>query len=469
MDIVRGIELAGHLVIREELEAYVRRQQAIARAHDNKPNAEANDHGMAYAQYLAHIVHRYQVQFMFGMWAEPLLTLPTRPVDGRVACLNEILNLPFLHYWPVSPDRFYPEGVLHSIVRKRLIGPYHFHLTHNQSDGPAFRNGFGFSNIAIVPPGIDEATYRPWKRPASGDKKEYDLAINCSREDVKPTPFMLEQLKRDEPSIIGIQRDQLSSARADIVKAFATLSGVSGGLASDITDALIDEQLKDPERSLDDKLIAVVTDRLAQGRQAVEGLAKDIAVRGRVNRSLQSSEMWRRPFYAAYMAQRFKCLLIGDSDLEGWEIKADRVGFVPHYEMARQYGRAIAGLNVSRRFDAHGQTAKCFEIAGSGAVLLQQQRKGFEQLYDDGKECLVFDTPQQAAGLLQELLDDPDRRVGIAQHGFERTISQHRWMTRMGALLKALEPKLLEVTQNAPVPFDASTEQPAEVAPSETV
>ena len=461
LDMIRGMELAGHLVIREQLDAYVRLQQSVVKAHGNKPSKESREHSIAYAQYLTHIVRRHQIQLMFGMWAEPLLTLPEKPVGDRIALVNELLGIPFLHYWPISPDRIYTEGILKSIARRRLVGRYHFHLTHNQSDIPAFQHSFGFENVLVTPPAIDEATYRPW-REIKAEPAEYDLAINCSREDIRPTPFMLEQLERDEPSTEGIRRDQLESARGELVKSFNSLPGVSADLASDLTNSLIDEQLRDAQRSLDEKLAAVISSRLPQAKGAVEALVRDIAIRGRVNRLLQTSEMWRRPFYAAYLSRRFKCLIMGDSDLDGWGVKGDHLGYVAHYELARNYGRAAAGLNVSRQYDAVGFNAKPFEIAGSGALLLQRRRRGFDSLYKDGEECLVFRQPQEAAALLQDLLKNHERRVKLIRAGVERTMMEHRWMSRMGRLLDRIEHRLIEVSQNSPIPFESITDEKKE-------
>jgi spore maturation protein CgeB len=466
LHMIRGMELAGHLVIREQLDAYVRLQQTVAKAHQNRPSPEARDHGIAYAQYLTHTVRRHQIQLIVGMWAEPLLTLPERAVGDRFALFNELLGVPFLHYWASSPDRIYPETVLRSIVRRRMTGRYHFHLTHNQSDIPAFRSGLGFSQIIVVPPAVDEATFRPW-RPASNNEREFDLAINCSRDDTRPTPFMLEQLERDEPSTEGIRRDQLNTVRSDLVKLLNALSSVSTDLGQELADALIDEQLRDAQRSLDEKMTAAIENRLAHAKPATDGLVQDIAARGRINRLLQTSEMWRRPFYAAYLSRRFKCLLMGDSEFEGWDVRGERLGYVAHYELARNYSRAVAGLNVSRQFDAEGVNSKAFEIAASGTVLLQRYRKGFEQLYQDGKECLVFRQPAEAAEKLQQLLDDSDLRQQLATSGVDRTMAQHRWMSRMNRLLDSLEHRVLEVMENAPVPFAVTPANKAEEPESE--
>jgi spore maturation protein CgeB len=146
-------------------------------------------------------------------------------------------------------------------------------------------------------------------------------------------------------------------------------------------------------------------------------------------------------------------------------VGGDRLGYVAHYELARNYGRAVAGLNVSRQHDALGINSKTFEIAGSGAVLLQRYRKGVEQLYDDGRDCFFFREPQEAAQRLQQLLDDPDLRQEMAASGVAKTMAQHRWMSRMNRLLDSLEHHVIEVIQNAPIPFDM---RPGVAAPGQT-
>jgi glycosyltransferase involved in cell wall biosynthesis len=468
LDLIRGIELAGHTVIREEADAYVRLQHAIAHANDNRPTPASAEHGAAYAQYLAHVVTRRQIDVMIGVWAEPMLTMPWQESDGRFIAFSEMLRVPFIHYWPVSPDRAYPETVLQSIAGRRLVGSYHYHLSHNRSDGHAFTRSFGFRNVLIIPPGIDEAVFMPWRKPSAEDEKEYDLAICCDGDDVRPTPFMLEQLRRDQPSLKGIRRDRLSSVRADMVKSFSSLNGVSDSLASELTDALCDEQLADPERSLD-QMLDVVTRRLSQARPAIDGLSRNLGVRGRIHRALQGSETWRRPFYAAYLSRRFKCLIVGDSALDGWDVQGDRVGHVPHYELPRYLSKCLAGLNVSRRLDAHGMNSKSFEIAASGAVLMQRHRKEIDTVFRDGRECLIFTSPDQAAELLTDLKKDRRRAAEIATAASERTARHHRWSIRMGGLLKALEPQLLALRAGETPEMKPTAEVEAAAEPGEDV
>lgn len=89
---------------------------------------------------------------------------------------------------------------------------------------------------------------------------------------------------------------------------------------------------------------------------------------------------------------------------------------------------------------------RMFETTGMGAVLVTENKSNLNQLFEVGTEVVGYDSPNEAASLIRDLLLDPRRIDEIARRGQQRTLGQHTYEKRaiqLGELLhNALKEKL---------------------------
>jgi hypothetical protein len=94
----------------------------------------------------------------------------------------------------------------------------------------------------------------------------------------------------------------------------------------------------------------------------------------------------------------------------------------------------------------HGEVAgpyavnmRMFESTGSGALLVTENKTNLSDLFEPGKEVLAYDTPQQAAQLARDVLDDPVRLDSIALAGQTRTLETHTYTVRASQVTEIFE------------------------------
>ncbi len=84
------------------------------------------------------------------------------------------------------------------------------------------------------------------------------------------------------------------------------------------------------------------------------------------------------------------------------------------------------GLNV--HIDAARDNAgnmRLFETTGMGACLLTDRKNNIDELYEDGKEIIVFNNPADAVDKLRWLISNPNVCESVAVAGQARTIREH--------------------------------------------
>ena len=140
---------------------------------------------------------------------------------------------------------------------------------------------------------------------------------------------------------------------------------------------------------------------------AVDALIKDLAVYVKVTDTIRQIETWERPFMVAYLSRHVNCLRLGQQSYNAWGIEGDASGFVEYERQSEVYAKGRFALNVMRWQDDIGVNSKVFEITACGAACLQAYRGGIDELFEDGKEILVFKTPGEARQQLAEALSTP--------------------------------------------------------------
>jgi spore maturation protein CgeB len=95
-------------------------------------------------------------------------------------------------------------------------------------------------------------------------------------------------------------------------------------------------------------------------------------------------------------------------------------------DMYSKLAETRIGLNV--HIDAAGENAgnmRLFEVTGMGACLLTDRKQNLAEIYEDGKEIIVFDSPSDAVYKMKWLISNPDICEKIAAAGQARTIREH--------------------------------------------
>jgi Glycosyl transferases group 1 len=152
---------------------------------------------------------------------------------------------------------------------------------------------------------------------------------------------------------------------------------------------------------------------------------------------LYKCRAWLRHFVPAYLAKYFRVGIFG-GDWTGMNCIRGQWGtngWVDLADMPKVLAKGKVTLNLSANYDEEGITAKPFEIAASGAVMLHNEATGLGDFFELGREAFSFATPKEAREITSELLNDPERRrsVGIAARA--RLEKDHSWDSRLTRLL----------------------------------
>lgn len=112
-------------------------------------------------------------------------------------------------------------------------------------------------------------------------------------------------------------------------------------------------------------------------------------------------------------------------------------------EMFELLGRSKIVIN------RHGSIAgnyavnmRMYEATGMGAALITENKSNLATLFEPGAEVLAYGSPQEAAELAANLLDDPGRLDRIAAAGQARTLGSHTYAHRARMLADLMEAAL---------------------------
>jgi glycosyltransferase involved in cell wall biosynthesis len=421
LDMVQGVRDLGHEVLQLEL-GPVRDTFVALRRQGESAMARGGD-------LIHELIERNGVDLTMAMWSNGVHGLPIcHQPDGTSLSLLERHGHPLLFYWWDAPH-WASEGQELDYVPSGLYGGEHqFHCINNPGTASEM-SMMGFRNVIPQPNGVNPDRFRP----QPGIRQDYDLVFISGSGDPPPTPVMLEELKRDEPDVDRIRRDVAASL----------------GPALDRLAAGFDEPVQQPMRRLLDGIVearlsarhrpALVHLREALRRwpdlaPAADTLVRDVHRYVRVMSTIRGMEEWERPFLVAYLSRHFRCLRVGQQAYDAWGVEGDATGFVDYDRQSEVYARGRVALNVSRWQDDVGVNSKIFEITATGVACLQAYRGGVEELFEAGREILVFRSPGEARERLAEALAS-GRVEELAAAGRQRTLRDHTWAARMDRVL----------------------------------
>lgn len=87
----------------------------------------------------------------------------------------------------------------------------------------------------------------------------------------------------------------------------------------------------------------------------------------------------------------------------------------------------------------YANNMRLFEATGVGSLLLTDNKKNISNLFDVGKEIIVYNSPGECLELIDFYLKNDTERQKIALAGQNRTLSEHTWLQKMGELVDIIQ------------------------------
>lgn len=107
--------------------------------------------------------------------------------------------------------------------------------------------------------------------------------------------------------------------------------------------------------------------------------------------------------------------------------KGIEVDMTPRW--GREYHQAIQDADVVLNIHGDGITeasnVRLFEVTGAGSLLLTDDLKGIEKLFEVGFECLTFSNKEHLVKIISVLRNSPGYVKFVAKNGQKRTLKEH--------------------------------------------
>jgi spore maturation protein CgeB len=144
----------------------------------------------------------------------------------------------------------------------------------------------------------------------------------------------------------------------------------------------------------------------------------------------------------------------GDLPLEVWGYGGERLpadsalrrayrGSAWGIEMYRVLAQSEMVVNRHIRFaEGFANNMRLFEATGTGALLLTEDAPNLAELFEPGREVVIYDGPDDLMDKLNHYLEHDDERRAIAAAGQARTLRDHTYAQVMARLARILEARL---------------------------
>jgi len=103
---------------------------------------------------------------------------------------------------------------------------------------------------------------------------------------------------------------------------------------------------------------------------------------------------------------------------------------------------AASKITINRHIDVaenYANNMRLFEATGCGALLITDYKDNLNELFEIGKEVVVYRTPEECAALINYYLANPHEAEMIAKAGQARTLRDHTYALRMAQTAEILE------------------------------
>ena len=114
-------------------------------------------------------------------------------------------------------------------------------------------------------------------------------------------------------------------------------------------------------------------------------------------------------------------------------------GFAHGDVYRRATRRARFAINLVRRANRDGHVMRTFEVPACGGCLLTERTDDHGRFFDEGRDALFFDSPEDLVAQASALTADDARRRVIAAAGHDRvTRERHTYRDRLDLILQAV-------------------------------
>jgi spore maturation protein CgeB len=99
--------------------------------------------------------------------------------------------------------------------------------------------------------------------------------------------------------------------------------------------------------------------------------------------------------------------------------------------------------------EGYSNNMRLYEATGSGALLLTDPGRNLAELFEPGREVLVYTGAADLAAKIAHHLEDEEERRAIASAGQARTLRDHTYEQRIAELAEVLQARLGSATHRS--------------------
>ncbi|MFZ3171717.1 MAG: glycosyltransferase [Carboxydocellales bacterium] len=138
---------------------------------------------------------------------------------------------------------------------------------------------------------------------------------------------------------------------------------------------------------------------------------------------------------------KYKIHIYGD---KGWEqyLKQPNLvfqGFAEHFtEVPKIYKLSKINLNLTRIYVQSGLPMRVFDTLAAGGFLLTNHKKDLEDLFEPGKDLIIFSDEKEMLEAIEYYLHRKEEREAIAVRGYETVKTKHTFFQRIQEVLYIL-------------------------------
>ena len=85
--------------------------------------------------------------------------------------------------------------------------------------------------------------------------------------------------------------------------------------------------------------------------------------------------------------------------------------------------------------ESYANNARLFEATGVGTLLVTDWKENLHEMFEPGKEVVVYHSPEECADMIEYYLQHDEERETIAHAGQRRTLTDHTYSNRMQELV----------------------------------
>ncbi len=136
------------------------------------------------------------------------------------------------------------------------------------------------------------------------------------------------------------------------------------------------------------------------------------------------------------LAENFRVELFTRSDTSALKGVNIHGGISTHKEMPRVFYRSKINLNITIRSIQTGLSQRVWDVLGCGGFLLTNYQMEIPEYLEIGKDLECFENPAELKEKVAYYLEHDEKRMEIAQHGYETVKAKHTCRHRVAEILK---------------------------------